>query len=56
MLNGFDIHASEVDRVQMFLDISNNAKSEETLAGWIKQWAVKPAANDRWGEKLQKLL
>jgi death on curing protein len=48
MLNGHDIQTNEVSRVQMYLDISNNAKSEDELAGWIKQSAVKLVANDRW--------
>lgn len=41
MLNGYDIHATPVERVQMFLDISNNVKSENELAAWFKHWAVK---------------
>jgi death-on-curing protein len=41
LLNGYDIQASEIDRVQLFLDISRNAKSEDDLAKWIEQWAIK---------------
>lgn len=48
MLNGYDIQANEVSRLQMYLDISNNAKSEGELADWIKQSTVKLAANDRF--------
>lgn len=39
MLNGYDIKASEVERVQVFLDISNNVKSEDELAKWFDHWA-----------------
>ena len=37
ILNGQDIHASEIERVQMFLDIANNVKSEIELAKWMKK-------------------
>jgi len=40
MLNGYDITAPENERVQMFLDISNNIKSEDELAMWFKKWSV----------------
>jgi death-on-curing protein len=41
MLNGYDIRATPVERVQMFLDISNNVKSENELTEWFKHWAMK---------------
>jgi death-on-curing protein len=41
MLNGYDISASPIDRVQMFLDISNNVKSEDALAKWFELLAIK---------------
>lgn len=41
MLNGYDIQADEVSRVQMYLDISNNMKVEDELAAWLKNCAVK---------------
>lgn len=47
MLNGYDIKASEASRVQTYLDISNNTKSENELADWIKQGAVRLVVNDR---------
>lgn len=40
LLNGYDISVSEVDRVQMFLDISRNERTENDLANWFKQWII----------------
>lgn len=40
LLNGYDIQASEVERVQMFLDISRNAKSEDELAKWFEKYSI----------------
>jgi len=41
ILNGYDIQASEIERVQMFLDISRNVKSEDELAKWFGHWGIK---------------
>lgn len=41
MLNEYDIKAPEAERVQMFLDISRNVKSEDELAKWFEHWAIK---------------
>jgi len=41
MMNGYDIKATEVERVQLFLDISDNAKTEDELAQWIEVKSIK---------------
>lgn len=40
MLNGYDIHTSEIERVQMFLDISSIVKTEIDLANWFQENSI----------------
>ena len=40
LLNGYDTHASETERVQIFLDISRNEQSEDELADWFEQHCI----------------
>ena len=40
LLNGYDIRSSETERVQIFLDISRNEKSEIDLAKWVAQHSI----------------
>ena len=39
LINGFDIRSSETEKVQIFLDISNNIKTEDELATWVERIA-----------------
>lgn len=41
ILNGYDIKATDVERVQRYMDISNNTMSEDDLAQWIEKHAIK---------------
>jgi death-on-curing protein len=41
LLNGYDISASEIEKVQIFLEISSNIKSENQLAEWFEHWSIK---------------